>query len=194
MVLPMSISRHLLKTLYIKSFFNLNSSRLSASPLGLKVGCKISSQSWALVEFWGLPPLILFFNTSTGWFGRFVLSTECYRTRKLDYNDLSWPRCSAWVTEFGTNRWRFLSKANTLYFRLCKICEFMKCIWIVNHQLNRMHPWCSWECMLPGRCSPGKRCHTFWNRNIVLLPILLGKVSCVPEHTLCELYGVKVCE
>ena len=41
------------------------------------------------VEFWGLPPLILFYNTSTGWFGRFVLSTECYRTRKLDYNDLN---------------------------------------------------------------------------------------------------------
>ena len=52
-----------------------------------------------VVEFWGLPPLILFFNTSTGWFGRFVLSTECYRTRKLDYNDLNWPRCSAQVTE-----------------------------------------------------------------------------------------------
>ena len=68
------------------------------------------------------------------------------------------------------------------------------CILIVNHQLNRMHPWCSWECMLPGRCSPGKRCHTFWNRNIVLLPIVLGKVSCVPETKLCELYGVKVWE
>ena len=52
-----------------------------------------------LVEFWGLPPLILFFNTSTDWFGRFVLSTECYRTRKLDYNDLNWPRCSAQVTD-----------------------------------------------------------------------------------------------
>ena len=52
-----------------------------------------------VVEFWGLLPLILFFNTSTGWFGRFVLSTECYRTRKLDYNDLNWPRCSARVTE-----------------------------------------------------------------------------------------------
>ena len=47
--------------------------------------------------------------------------------------------------EFGANRWRFLSKANTLYFRLCKNCEFMMCILIVNHQLNRMHPWCSWE-------------------------------------------------
>ena len=46
----------------------------------------------------------------------------------------------------------------------------------------------------PGRCSPGKRCHTFWNRNIVLLPILLGKVSCVPKHSPCELYGVKVWE
>ena len=64
------------------------------------------------------------------------------------------------------------------------------CILIVDHQFNRMHPWCSWECMLPGMCSPGKRCHTFWNRNIVLLPILLGKVSCVPNSTLCELYGV----
>ena len=96
--------------------------------------------------------------------------------------------------EFGANRWRFLSKANTLYFRLCKICEFMMCILIVNHQLNRMHPWCSWEGTLPGRCSPGKRCHTFWNGNIVLLPIVLGKVSCVPKHTLCELYGVKFWE
>ena len=52
-----------------------------------------------VVEFWGLLPLILFFNMSTGWFGRIVLSTECYRTRKLGYNDLNWPRCSAWVTE-----------------------------------------------------------------------------------------------
>ena len=74
-------------------------------------------------------------------------------------------------------------------------CEVMMCILIVDHQFNRMHPWCSWECMLPGRCSPGKRCHTFWNRNIMLLTILLGKVSCVPKtNTLCELYGVKVWE
>ena len=51
--------------------------------------------------------------------------------------------------------------------------------------LFKSHP------MLPGRCSPGKRCHTFWNRNIVLLPIVLGKVSCVPENPLCVLYGVK---
>ena len=36
---------------------------------------------------------------STGWFGRFALSTECYRTRKLGYKDLNWPRCSARVTE-----------------------------------------------------------------------------------------------
>ena len=63
------------------------------------------------------------------------------------------------------------------------------CSLIVDHQFNRMHPWCSWECMLPG-----KRCHTFWNRNIVLLPILLGKVSCVPTNARCELYGVKVWE
>ena len=70
----------------------------------------------------------------------------------------------------------------------------MMCILIVDHQFSRMHPWCSWECMLPGRHSPGKRCHTFWNRNIMLLPILLGKMSCVPKSTLCELYGVKVWE
>ena len=68
------------------------------------------------------------------------------------------------------------------------------CILIVDHHFNRMHPWCSWECMLPGRCSPGKRCHTFWNKNIVLLPILLGKVSCGPNNTRHELYGVKVWE
>ena len=68
------------------------------------------------------------------------------------------------------------------------------CILIVDHQLNHMHPWGSWECMLPGRCCPGKRRHTFWNRNIVLLPILLGKVSCVANPTLCELYVVKFWE
>ena len=50
------------------------------------------------------------------------------------------------------------------------------------------------EGMLPGGCSPGKRCHTFWNRNIVLLPVVLGKVTCVPNNTLCELYGVKFWE
>ena len=56
------------------------------------------------------------------------------------------------------------------------------CVMIVDHQLNRMHPWSTWECMLP----------TFWNRNIVLLPVVMGKMSCGPENTLCELYGVKV--
>ena len=35
MVLPMSLSKHLLKTLYIKSLFNLNNSKLSTSLLGL---------------------------------------------------------------------------------------------------------------------------------------------------------------
>ena len=147
------------------------------------------------VEFWGLPPLILFFNTSTGWFGRFVLSTECYRTRKLDYNDLNWPRCSVRVTEsLALTDGGFCRKQTLYILDYVKNCEFMMCILIVNHQLNHMHPWCSWECTLPGRCSPGKRCHTFWNRNIVLLPILLGKVSCVPRNTLCELYGVKFWE
>ena len=111
------------------------------------------------------------------------------RTRKLGYINLNWPRCSAQVTEsLALTDGSFCQNQNTLYFRLCKTCEFMMCILIVDHQFNCMHPWCSWECMLPGRCSPGKRCHTFWNRNIVLLPILLGNVSPVPKPTLCELY------
>ena len=91
--------------------------------------------------------------------------------------------------EFGANRWRFLSKANTLYFKLCKICEFTMCISIVNHQLNHMHPWCSWEGTLPGRCSPGKVSRLLEWEYRALLPIVLGKVSCVPKPTLCELYG-----
>ena len=82
----------------------------------------------------------------------------------------------------------------TLYILDYVNIEVMMYILIVNHQFNCMHPWCSWECMLPGRCSPGKRCHTFWNRNIVLLPIRLGKVICVPKQTFCELYVVKFWE
>ena len=60
----------------------------------------------------------------------------------------------------------------------------MMCISIVVHQFNRMHPWSTWEGMLPGGCSPGKRCHTFWDVNIVLLRVVSGKVHCVPENTL----------
>ena len=145
-----------------------------------------------LVEFWGLQPLIpllQYVNT----FSFEICSVN--RTRKLGCVNLNWPRCSAWVTEsLALTDGSFCQKQNTLYFRLCKNCDFMMCSLIVDHQFNRMHPWCSWECMLPGRCSPGKRCHTFWNRNIVLLPILLGKVSCVPKSTLCELYVVKFWE
>ena len=36
--------------------------------------CLISAVT-SVVEFWGLPPLILFFNVSIGWVLRFVLST-----------------------------------------------------------------------------------------------------------------------
>ena len=148
-----------------------------------------------LVQFWGLLPLILFFNMSTGWFGRFDLPTEYYRTRKLDYNDLNWPRCSARVTEsLALTDGGFCQKQTLYILDYVKIVSLWCVFLIVNHQLNRMHPRCSWECTLPGRCSPGKRFHTFWNRNIVLLPIVLGKVSCVPNKTLCELYGVKFWE
>ena len=51
------------------------------------------------VEFWGLPPLILFFNVSIGWVLRFVLSTVVNQNKEGGYGNLNWPRCSAWVTE-----------------------------------------------------------------------------------------------
>ena len=64
------------------------------------------------------------------------------RTRKLGYVNLSWPRCSAWVTEsLALTDGSFCRKQNTLYFKLCKNCEFMMCLLIVDHQFNRMHPW-----------------------------------------------------
>ena len=74
-------------------------SKLVQNHIHTKFDATVNAVIPSVVEFWGLPYLILFFNTSTHWFGRFVLSTECYRTRKLDYNDLDWPRCSARVTE-----------------------------------------------------------------------------------------------
>ena len=52
-----------------------------------------------LVEFWGLPPLIPLLQCVNRLGLRFALSTECYRTRKLGYVNLNWPRCSARVTE-----------------------------------------------------------------------------------------------
>ena len=147
---------------------------------------------YPFVEFLGLQPLIPLLQYGNR-LGFEICSVN--RTRKLGYVNLNWPRCSARVTEsLVLTDGSFCQKQNTLYFRLCKSCEFIMCILIVDHQFNHMHPWCSWECMLPGRCSPGKRCHTFWNRNIVLLPILLGKVSCVPKTTLCELYVVRFWE
>ena len=106
-----------------------------------------------LVEFKGLQPLIPLLQCVNR-LGFEICSVN--RTRKLGYVNLNWPRCSPWVTEsLALTDGSFCRKQNTLYFRLCKNCEFMMCILIVDHQFNRMHPWCSWECMLPGRCSPG---------------------------------------
>ena len=58
-----------------------------------------------LVEFWGLPPLILFFNMSTGWFGRFVLSTIVNQNKEawLQESKLAKKLCTG-CREFGTNR------------------------------------------------------------------------------------------
>ena len=97
-----------------------------------------------LVEFWGLQPLIPL-PQYVNRLGFEICSVN--RTRKLGYVNLNWPRCSAWVTEsLALTDGSFCQKQNTLYFRLCKNCEFMMCILIVDHQFNRTHPWCSWEC------------------------------------------------
>ena len=70
-----------------------------------------------LVEFWGLPPLILFFNMSTGWFGRFVLSTIVNQNKEawLQESKLAKMLCTG-CREFGTNRWKFLPKVKHFIF------------------------------------------------------------------------------
>ena len=70
-----------------------------------------------LVEFWGLPPLILFFNTSTGWFGRFVLSTIINQNKEawLHESKLAKMLCTG-CREFGINRWKFLPKVKHFIF------------------------------------------------------------------------------
>ena len=116
-----------------------------------------------------------------------------YRIRKLGYKDLNWPRCSARVTESLAQTDESFCQSKVLYILdYVNFVHLLMCILIVVHQFNRMHPWSTWEGMLPGGCSPGKRCHTFWDMNIVLLRAVSGKVHCVPENTLCELYGTKV--
>ena len=79
-----------------------------------------------LVEFWGLPPLIPLLQYVNR-LGFEICSVN--RTRKLGYGNLNWPRCSARVTEsLALTDGSFCQKQNTLYFRLCKNCEFMMCI------------------------------------------------------------------
>ena len=98
-----------------------------------------------IVEFWGLPPLIplLQYVNRLG-FEICSVNRMNNRTRTLGYVNLNWPRCSARVTEsLALTDGSFCQKQNTLYFRLCKNCEFMMCTLIVDHQFNRMHPWCS---------------------------------------------------
>ena len=73
--------------------------------------------TWCFVEFWGLPPLILFFNMSIGWFGRFVLSTVVNQNKEawLQESKLAKMLCTG-HREFGTKRWEFLSKAKHFIF------------------------------------------------------------------------------
>ena len=137
------------------------------------------------VEFWGLPPLILFFNMSTGWFGRFVLSTECYRTRKLGYNNLNWPRCSAWVTESLALTDGGFCQKQTLY-DVYFDCEpstqsYASLVFLGMHASRKVQSW-------------QKVSHLLEWEYRAFTHIVLGKVSCVPETTLCELYGVKFWE
>ena len=70
-----------------------------------------------VVEFWGLPPLILFFNMSIGWFGRFVLSTVVNQNKEawLQKSKLAKMLCTG-HREFGTNRWKFLLEAKHFIF------------------------------------------------------------------------------
>ena len=37
-------------------------------------------------------------------------------------------------------------------------------------------------------------CHTFWKMNIVLLPIVLEELRCIPETIFCDLYVVEFWE
>ena len=114
------------------------------------------------------------------------------RNKDALFQSLNRPRCSARVTESLAQTDVSFCQSKMLYILdNVNFCVSMMCISIVVHQFNRMHPWSTWEGMLPGRCSPGKRCHTFWDVNIVLLRVVSGKVHCVPENTLCELYGMK---
>ena len=92
------------------------------------------------------------------------------RNKEALLQSLNRPRCSARVTES-------LAQTDVSF------CQ-SKMLYILDN-VN------FGEGMLPGGCSPGKRCHTFWDVNIVLLRVVSGKVHCVPENTLCELYGVK---
>ena len=66
------------------------------------LGCEFhmnKMKTRGFVEFWCLPPLILFFNMSTGWLGGLFCQQLTIRTRKLSYRNLNWPRCSAQVAE-----------------------------------------------------------------------------------------------
>ena len=94
--------------------------------------------------------------------------------------------------EFGTNRWRFLSKANTLYFRLCKFfcvydvyfdCEpsiqsYASLVFLGMHASRKVQSW--------------QKVSHLLEQEYCVVTHSIGKVSCVPENTLCELYGVKV--
>ena len=78
---------------------------------------------FCLCRILGLPPLIPFLQC-VNWLGFEVCSVN--RTKKLGYVNLNWPRCAAWVTEsLALTDGSFCRKQNTLYFRLCKHCEFM---------------------------------------------------------------------
>ena len=156
---PISKIKLMFSILWTVSWSIISTTCLVTLALCLSPFSSGGSMKVLLVEFWGLQPLIPLLQYVNR-LGFEICSVK--RTRKLGYVNLNWPRCSARVTEsLALTDGSFCQKQNTLYFRICKNCEFMMCILIVDHQFNRMHPWCSWECMLPGRCSPGKRCHTF---------------------------------
>ena len=78
---------------------------------GAPADCWLLCMSYVCCRILGLTT----FNSSSSMCQWVVLSTECYRTRKLGYGNLNWPRCSARVTEsLALTDGSFCQKQNTL--------------------------------------------------------------------------------
>ena len=85
---------------------------------------------------------------------------------------------SGQVTEgLALTEYKFLPKSIALYFRYYSSCKSMMCILIEDLQINCEKSVWSWEVsqVLPPPVLPNVS--HFWNRNIVLLSVLLEDVK-----------------